>query len=398
MLRIGFNYVVAGERNTGAKEYLTNLITELVRLGGPERYTIYFRSDESAETIERFRRLGEDVNCVRTPIPMFPTPVRVAWGELYWRSQVRRDRLHVFHHTYFPVPRGVERECAVVLTLHDLIQRGMPEAFRTGRRLFTNFVQPGAFRKASRIVVVSNHVVDDMARFHPEIPRGKIHVVPCAVDPVYLEVAGRELDARAESIVRERYGLPDRYILGVGHLEPRKNWGRLIEAYARVRDRVGGAAPNLVIVGVENFNLDGIYGARGIDRVRDHVSFTGYVEPEHLPAIYRLAMLFAYPSLYEGFGIPVLEAMAAGVPVLTSNVTSLPEVAGDAACLVDPYSVDSIEDGLVRLLSDEAYRSTLIKRGHRNVERYSWRESARELRQVYRSAAAENRNESAAGA
>ena len=386
-MNIGFNLVVAGEKTTGAREYLHNLLRELLLLEGPERYTVYLRRDESPEVEERLRSFRPGTRFVRTPLPMTPTPVRVLRGELYWRRQVREDALDVFHHTYFPLPRGVERECAVVLSLHDLIQRGMPEAFTTGRRLFTNFVQPGTFRRADRIAVISGAVVEDLGRFHPEVDRGKVDVVPCAVDEVYLERGEGDGDPTLEAEVRRRYELPERYILGVGHLETRKNWARLIRAYAGVREAVGEAAPKLVIVGVENWDFQPIYEAAEETGVRPHISFTGYVEREHLPEVYAQAMIFAYPSLYEGFGIPVLEAMASGVPVLTSTVTSLPEVSGGAACLVDPYSEEAIRDGLLRLVRDDGYRAELVARGRENVRRYSWHDSAKRMRDVYRSVA-----------
>ena len=384
-MNIGFNLVVAAGPNSGAREVLRNLTDALIAAGGPERYTLYFAREESEETIARYASMSERVRAVRTPIPMFPTPVRVLKGQFYWKRQLARDGVDVFHHTYFPLPVGVEKVCRTVLTLHDLIQRGMPEAYPTARRWFTNLTQPPALRRADRVVVISDAVREDVRRFHPELDLDRVVVVPNAVGEAYLRRGSAGADPYAAERARRRYGLPERYLLGVGHLEPRKNWDRLIQAYAMLQDRHPGRVPPLVVVGAETWNFRGIYRAREQERLRDSVIFTGFVEEEDLPEVYANAQAFAYPSLYEGFGIPVLEAMACGVPVLTSNTTALPEVAGDAALLVDPYDVEAIAAGLLRLVTDEALRTDLVERGRRNVARYGWDRSAEALRNVYRS-------------
>lgn len=383
-MNVGFNFVVAAGRNSGAKEYLVNLLRELIAAEGPERYTVYFAREEQERVIQAVAGASPNVRCIRTPIPMFPTAERVVRGEFYWRRQLQSDRIDVFHHTYFPLPRGVERVSRVVLTLYDLIQRGMPEAYTAPRRWFTNLVQPSALRRAHRIAVISEHVRDEVAAFHPEIELRKLRVIPCAAGSEYLVRGRRDPEPGLTALVRERYRLPPRYILGVGHLEPRKNWPRLIQAYARLYREHGADVPGLVIVGGENWKFAPIYEAAEREGIRDRISFTGFVLEEHMSEVYANASVFVYPSLYEGFGIPVLEAMACGVPVLTSNVTALPEVAGGAACLVDPYSVDAIHAGLRRVLTDEAFREDLATRGFANVERYRWTRSGEALRDVYR--------------
>lgn len=382
-MNVGFNFVVAAGRNSGAKEYLVNLLRELIALDGPELYTVYFAREEAQSVIDGVAASSDRVRCVRTPIPMFPTWVRVLRGERYWARQLERDGIDVFHQTYFPLPRGVEHVARVVLTLHDLIQRGMPSAYTAPRRWFTNLVQPAALRRAHRIVVGAEHVREDVARFHPEIDLAKVEVIPDAVSEPYLDQARRSRGSELSAELRRRYNLPERFILGVGHLEPRKNWPRLIRAYARVRRELGAAAPGLAIVGAENWKFRSVYDIAGAPELREHVSFTGYVDPEHMAEVYAAATAFVYPSLYEGFGIPVLEAMACGIPVLTSNSTSLPEISGGAACLVDPYDVESIASGLRRILTDPPYRADLVERGFANVSRFSWKESARQLRETY---------------
>lgn len=396
-MNVGLNLVVAAGRNSGAKEVLKNLARALIRAGGPERYTLYFAREEKDETLTEYERLSDRVRAVRTPIPMFPTSVRVLRGQVYWRRQLARDGVDVFHHTYFPLPAGVERVSKTVVTLHDLIQRGMPEAYTRGRRWFTNLTQPQALRRADSVAVISEAVREDVRRFHPEIGLGKVDVVPNAVGESYLRRGAQEPNPETVRRVRARYGLPERYVLGVGHLEPRKNWPRLIRAYGRIRREHPGRVPPLVVVGSENWNFASVYAAADAEALRDSVVFTGFVQEDDLPEVYANALAFAYPSLYEGFGIPVLEAMAVGVPVLTSNTTSLPEVSGGAALLVDPKEVDAIANGLLRLLTDDELRGTLVRRGYLNVGRYGWDRSAEGMRAIYRRLAGESAPEPSAG-
>lgn len=383
-MNVGINLVVAAGRNSGAREVLLNLVRALICADGPEHYVLYFAHEEPEATLVAHERLSPRVRAVRTTVPMFPTWRRVLRGHSYWRRQLVRDRIDVFHHTYFPLPAGVERVSRTVLTLHDLIQRGMPEAYTAPRRWFTNLTQPPALRRANAIVVVSEAVREDLRRFHPELDPAKVHVVPNAVGEAYLARGAGAPTPAARARVRDRYGLPAEYLLGVGHLEPRKNWARLIRAYAALRRRRGPDVPPMVVVGGANWKFDDIYEAAETGEARESVIFTGFVQEEDLPEVYAGARAFAYPSLYEGFGIPVLEAMACGVPVLTSNVTALPEIAGDAALLVDPYDVDAMADGLERLVSDPDLRPRLVERGFKNVARYAWNASAELQRQVYR--------------
>jgi hypothetical protein len=178
--------------------------------------------DVEDELLRSFEGREPRVRAVRTPIPMFPTTIRVLRGHGYWRRQLVRDAIDVFHHTYFPLPAGVERVSNVVLTLHDLIQRGMPGAYPTARRWFTNLTQPPALRRANVVAVISDAVREDVRRFHPRLDIRKLEVVPNAVGEPYRRRGEAPRDRAAAARVRERYGLPERYLLGVGHLEPRK--------------------------------------------------------------------------------------------------------------------------------------------------------------------------------
>jgi glycosyltransferase involved in cell wall biosynthesis len=189
-------------------------------------------------------------------------------------------------------------------------------------------------------------------------------------------------DDEMERVV-ERYQIRGRFILYVGNIKPHKNLERLIAAFAAVRGRPGFSDLKLIIIGDEATRYPALRRAVESAGVRQEVRFFGFVPDRTLSALYRLAAVFAFPSLYEGFGLPPLEAMACGTPVVTSRVSSLPEVVGDAAILVDPYSVDDIADGLFRVLSNEALRAQLVTRGLERVLQFSWPRSVRAIHRGY---------------
>jgi glycosyltransferase involved in cell wall biosynthesis len=164
-------------------------------------------------------------------------------------------------------------------------------------------------------------------------------------------------------------------------VQPRKNYGRLIQALARLREQ--GYDLSLVIAGGRGWLEDPIFETIISTNMQDYVHMIGFADDSDLPALYRAACCLAFPSLYEGFGFPILEAMASGTPVVTSNVSSLPEVAGDAALMVDPYDIDAITDSIRRLVEDATLRSHLIQTGMERVKSFTWENSARQLRQIY---------------
>ena len=206
-----------------------------------------------------------------------------------------------------------------------------------------------------------------------------MHVVPHAIDTELLESPG---EAEMER-VRERYQLRGRFVLFAGNVKPHKNLERLIRAFALVREQGGHDDLQLLLIGDDVSR----YGAlrRAVERtgLRQDVRFFGFVPPTTLAALYRMASVFAFPSLYEGFGLPPLEAMSCGTPVVTSRISSLPEVVGDAAVLVDPYSVEDIAAGISRVLDDDELRGQLIERGLARARGFSWERSVRAIHSGY---------------
>jgi len=229
---------------------------------------------------------------------------------------------------------------------------------------------PKLARRIRRIITVSKFSGDRL-REYCRIPSEKVVVIPQGVDERF-----RPLPCDAISAVRGQLGLPERYVLFVGNLAPRKNLPRLLDAWKMVSPR--HPELSLVLAGA----ADNVFRDAGLGQLPKSVVAAGYVADEYLPAVYGGAELFVFPLALRRIGLPVLEAMACGIPVMTSNVTSLPEVAGDAALLVDPYSSEAMAEGLERLLSDSVLRVSLAERGLRRARSFTWDETAAATWQV----------------
>jgi glycosyltransferase involved in cell wall biosynthesis len=298
-----------------------------------------------------------------------------------WQASVRSlvGDVDVFHSGDGGFPRG--RSIPIVATVFDLTPRLFPEYHTLLNRLYYSRRFRWLAGHADRIMAISEATKRDFCRFYDFSPDridvtllARAHALP-SVD------SSRQLAA-----LRARHGLGDApYVLSVGTLEPRKNHLRLIRAFERVAET--HADTHLVLAGKHGWMWEPISRALDDSRFRDRVHVLGAVSEQDLVALYAGASVFAYPSLYEGFGLPVLEAMAAGTPVLTSNVSSLPEVAGDAAVLVDPHDEESIAQALGRLLGDSGLRNDLARRGRERERDFTWARVARATLEVYRGAA-----------
>jgi glycosyltransferase involved in cell wall biosynthesis len=270
-----------------------------------------------------------------------------------------------------------------VLTVHDLAFRKFPETAPLATRRWLRRLDR-ALRQAAEIVVPSAATRDDLVALYPAVDPRRITVIHHGVDRERIRPASEEEIERT----RQRFGVRGRYLLFLGGLEPRKNLPRLIRAFARTETDA-----SLVIAGASvSWNPEGreqlerALGSMDRDH-RDRVVLTGYLGKREKVALMTGAEGLAFPTLYEGFGFPLLEAMACGTPILTSNVSSLPEVAGDAALFVDPLDESSIADGLERLLGDAAFRRHLIAAGTHRLEAFSWDESTRKHAEVLHRAA-----------
>ncbi len=299
---------------------------------------------------------------------------RTLWEQAALPSALSRLHIDVLHSTHHTLPlrsAGARR----VVTVHDLTFFRIPQRYPLARRVYMQASARLAARMADAIIVPSQAVRDDACRIL-RVSKERLHVVYEAASPRYAPV-----DRERTMSVARRYGLEAPYILSVGSLEPGKNRARLIRALHELGGE--GVAHQLAIVGQPAWGHEPERALVERLEMRDQIRFLGYVPDEDMPALYSGAQNFAFPSVYEGFGLPVLEAMACGTPVLTSNVSATAEVAGDAALLVEPRSVESIRDGLARMIADGELRELLARRGIARAAQFSWRRAADETHGVY---------------
>jgi glycosyltransferase involved in cell wall biosynthesis len=333
--------------------------------------------------IALFYNRGRDT---RTPAGLELVPAQtVRAGYKPWRMAVWVGHLvglgfnrlvpgaQLFHATEHLLPplRGVP----TVLTVHDMIFRLFPEHQRRLNYWYLNATMPLYCRRADAIITVSESSKRDIVA-HYGLDPAKVTVIYEAASP---EFAPGPPAAVEEA--RRRYGLPERFLIHVGTIEPRKNLSRLVEALQRLRDR--GLAVPLVVVGGKGWLYDDFFRRLEALEVRDAVHFPGYVPAADLPLLYSAATAAVTPSVYEGFGLPVLEAMACGTPVLSSNAASLPEMGGAAARYFDPYDVEAMAEAIGTVWTDGELRSEMRRQGLQQAARFSWERAARETLAVY---------------
>jgi len=376
-MRIGINEVIIRERSDGNRQRdlntLPTLLTKLCSRG--DEALIYVSQNLSDNMTKRLVGNPDRVSVIKTPLSATSAFKRTIIGEYYWSRQVGREKLDLFHTSYYPVPR---LKVPIVLTVNDVRFLHLPETYTRSRLMFLRQFVPYSLRRATRIITISGNTKDDLVRYFG-ISEGKVDVVYIPVDHGF----GQVRDLKKLESVREKYGLPERYILYVGHLEPRKNLRRLIQAFSQLQIHV---SYHLVILGKASFGFEEIFRQANQSDCASKVVFTGYVEDSDMAAVYTLADLLVFPSLHEGFGIPVLEAMACGTPVVTSNVSALPEIAGDAAVLVDPYDVSAIAMGISNVLSNSQVYQELVEKGLHRVTHFDTEQSASAILDSYEKA------------
>ncbi len=350
-------------RRTGTETYSLCLICNLISLGTGHRFRLYTNGRPPAGLFGG-DRAAVDVELRAIPFPRLWTHLRLS-AEMAGRPP---DVLFVPAHV---LPLIHPRHS--VVTVHDLGYLAYPEAHKTGDRRYLDWSTRWNARRAKIVIADSAATRADLIRAYA-VDERKIRVIHLGRDDTLVPV--REAHMLAE--VQARYGIAAHYLLYVGTLQPRKNLARVIEAFARAAAAPAFSGIQLVLAGKKGWLYDDLFAQVERSGLAGRVLFPGYIEDVDLPALLSGALAFVFPSLYEGFGIPVLEAGACGVPVITSNTSSLPEVAGDAALLVDPHDVDAIAEAMNRLVTDAALRAALSRRGQANVQRFSWEKCARE--------------------
>jgi len=361
--RIAVDAHMIGEHETGNETYTVNLLRGLAQQPGTDRYLCL------SPHPSRLRALDLPANFA--PVRVWPAPslVRVPVAT---PIAVRRQKADLLHMTTYVAPPW--SPCPMVVTIHDLSFLEYPTAFSWRVRTMLTALVPGSVKRAARVIAVSEWTKQDLIRRFGVAPE-KIAVTPEAPPPGFQRLP----DAQRLPLLP---GVAEPFVLAVGNLEPRKNLARLIEAFGVVI-REHGFTGQLVLVGKAHMRAGDARVAAHEAGVESRVVFTGFVSHDDLTLLYNRASVFVYPSLYEGFGLPPLEAMACGCPVLASNATAMPEVLGDAALLVNPLSVEEMAQGMMAVLEQPELAAGLREKGLRRAASYSWEATAARTREVY---------------
>lgn len=378
-MKIGLDARTLVGNISGVGNYLVNIIES----GAFEGQTVYAYYDDSLAESPVTIETPEETTLIWRPIhsigfvenllgPAAPT----WWVNVTLHRALKEDSIKAFFGPNFVQPILFDGESTIIV--HDMIHRTYPDAYPRLYRIYLQTFLGRAVKKADQIITVSNHSKKDLQKYRDVLPE-KISVAPGAANEHYRP---RNLSSESRERLRKKYDLPDQFLLYVGNIEPRKNLVGIIEALSLLNkeDR-----PPLVIVGKEQLADENFKQVYQQCDFKDQITFTGYVAEDDLPLLYNLARIFIFPSLYEGFGLPVLEAIQSGTPVITSNTTSLPEVVGNAAVTVDPRDIAEISREISDLWTNEKSRIEYRELGYEQASEFSWQQTADKISSIWTS-------------
>lgn len=368
-MKIGIDATALPLEPVGAGIYIINLLRALGDLNTGHELVVFLH-----EKARRYLEMDKTTNILQVVLPDKNPALRLAWEQIMLPNLVKRYKIDLLHSLHYTSPFLLP--CASVVTIHDLTFFIFPELHRFTKRLFFPLAIRTSVRKADALITVSESTRQDSIRLL-HVPEERIFNVQLGVDEIFHPIKDDGLREK----INEEYQLPDKFILYVGLVEPRKNLPLLIRSYRTVVDE--GFSHRLVIAGRLGWMYQEVFKQIETLGLEERIKFTGYIPRQNLPIVYNLAELFVYPTRYEGFGLPVLEAMACGTPVITSNISALPEIVANAGILVTPGDESALAEAMVTVLSDPKLRENLAEKGIIRSKDFSWKRTAKETLQVY---------------
>jgi len=353
----------AGYRRAGIHQYIEQVLRHLPQNGTTD-HTVF--TQYRADWLQR-----QGLTAVSSKLPTERRLFRIGWEQLVWPWQARRRQLDLLHSMAFVAPLLSNRP--TIVTVYDLSFLHFPENFPAAQRIYLTNMTRISCRRAVRVITISESSRQDVHHFF-SVPLEQIDVIRPGVDAIY-----KPATAEAVADFREAEGINGRFILHVGTLQPRKNIPVLLEAFAKLDD----SKLKLVLVGGKGWLFDSIFDKVIALGLQEKVRFTGYVPDELLPLWYSAADLFVFPSLYEGFGMPVVEAMACGTPVVASNSSSIPEAVGDAGLLFDPQNSSKCAERMQNVLNNSTLSGKMCRLGLKYAKQFSWERAGKETAVVY---------------
>ncbi len=367
-LRVGINARYIQRKVTGIEKYILQCLSLLSKIDSKNKYVLFFSNNF-------LPKLNLKPNFSRF-ITKFPTKsafARIIWEQFWLSREIRKEKINLFHGTSFVLP--LFKPCRYLLTIYDLSYLYYPESYTFLNRLYYRLFLKHSVKMANRIIAISTAAKNEIVKEFG-VSEKKIDIIYPAFDDDFA-VMNKIV---AKDFLSKNYHISEPFFLFVGSLIPRKNLVRIILAFNKIKDQ---SKHKLVVIGKKGWLYEEIFDTVKKLNLQSKVIFTNYVPEDDLPYFYNAATSLVFASLHEGFGIPILEAMACGCPVITSNKSSMPEVAGDSAILVDPLNIDDISAAMNKIISDEKLRIELIKKGLERVKLFSWEKSAQQLLDVY---------------
>jgi glycosyltransferase involved in cell wall biosynthesis len=364
-------------RNGGISRHIRSLLLALAQQPGEHDYTVFVNGQD---VVERLSARHPQITYVPVPWPESRPASRVAWEQLILPSVLRQRHIDVLHSPANVLPELLPRHCAGVVTLHDVAFLRFPHVLTRAKRLYHRTFTIRSLRRAIMIITVSESTKQDAMEL-VGIPADRLRTVYACIDERFSSV----IEEKEKDALRQKRGLTQGFLLYLGTLEPRKNLLTLIEAYAQLR-KEHAIQEKLVIAGGRGWLYGSILAKVQEVGLESEVIFPGFVADEEQPVWYHAASAFVYPSLYEGFGLPVAEALACGTPVVTSNISSLPEAGASIALSVDPRNVDALAQALYKALTDQTIRQRCRALASSVAQRFSAQAMVERTVRVYEQA------------
>lgn len=354
-------------RGTGIGTYTDKILRYLLKMDTENYYHIYWSGDKY-----------EDFQYNNTDIIMASKKHHRFFEQNYFPKNLNDKNIDIYHVPQNGIGINEDISCKKITTIHDLIPYIMPET--VGRGYLLKFLRevPKALALSNAIVTVSEYSKQDILKFFP-IDKDKIFVTPLAAEDIYIPMDKE----KCRSFLSKQYNINRPFILYIGGFSPRKNVKALITAFSKIYKHLNKDY-NLVIVGATRDQGEYLSEFSSNLEFASKIIFTGFAPEDHLPILYNGCEVFAYPSLYEGFGLPPLEAMNCGTPVITSNLTSIPEVVKDAGMLINPYNESELPEALIKLLNDEKLQKEYSEKGLRRAQDFSWAKTAEKTLEIYK--------------
>jgi len=370
-IRVGINATKYFGINTGVGRYTSNLCNSITKCKAGNNYYFYLPG--------RSKTCWSDMNKIKPKeqgLLLQNNMLRILWEQIFLPIRIRKDTLDLFHYTDHAMSL-VQRKCPVVITVHDIAFIRFPDLLNKSRQIYKKYILSLSVKKADIIIAVSHSTKRDIIEFF-KVDEKKIKVIHHGVESKFRPISNVEG-------YRTMNNLPKKMILNIGTLEPRKNVVTLIRAFKRLQEK-GFKSHILVIAGERGWLYKKIFEEIKSSGLQQSIRVLGVVSDEELPLLYNCADLFVYPSLYEGFGLPPLEAMACGIPIITSNTSSLPEVVGNVGILVDPNDIESLSDEMYRVLKDDKLMHQMSRDGLKRSKMFTWERMANEVLETYNNA------------